>query len=100
MRWYEAIAYKSIQTGEDELHNPVCKLEEAFTFSVRHTPYVPTNDQTEGNNFDLVSRTFFTRLDAKQFDGVVSVKVKNQMYSVDDLMVDGIYTAIRVRKAK
>lgn len=100
MRWYEAIAYKSIQTGEDELHNPVCKLEEAFTFSVRHTPYVPTHDQTEGNNFDLVSRTFFTRLDAKQFDGVVSVKVKNQMYSVDDLMVDGIYTAIRVRKAK
>ena len=100
MRWYEAIAYKSIQTGEDELHNPVCKLEEAFTFSVRHTPYVPTHDQTEGNNFDLVSRTLFTRLDAKQFDGVVSVKVKNQMYSVDDLMVDGIYTAIRVRKAK
>lgn len=100
MRWYEATAYESVQTGEDELHNPVCKLKEAFTFGVRYTPYVPTHDQTEGNNFDLISRTFFTRLHVKQLNGVVAIKVKDQMYSVDDLMVDGVYTAIRVRKAK
>lgn len=100
MRWYEATAYESVQTGEDELHNPVCELKEQFTFDVRYTPYVPTHDQTEGNKFDLVSRTFFTRLSPYQLKDVVAIKVKDQMYSVDDLMIDGTHTAIRVRVAK
>lgn len=100
MRWYEADAYKSVQIGEDELHNPICHLEKAFTFSIRIAPFIPTHDQTEGNKFDLVSRTFFTRLLADKFDGVTAVGVNGQMYAVDDVMKDGSHTALRVRCAK
>ena len=100
MRWYKAIAYKSVQIGIDELKNPICNIQKAFEFSVRFTPYVPTHDQTDGNKFDLVSRTFFTRLPASSLSDVVEISVKGERYSVDDLMIDGRYTAIRVRSAK
>lgn len=100
MRWYRATAYRREQTGEDELHNPVCSEVEAFGFFVRFGPCHAVRGETAGNVFDSVPRTLLTKRPAADFDGVCSVEVKGAAYEVENVMRDGEDTAVSVKRCK
>lgn len=100
MRRYVAKAFGTEQTGEDELHNPVCEPVELFSFEVRLGPWHEERSDEPGNALTTVTRTLFTRAPASRFEGVSSVSVRGHEYRVANVMRDGGRTAITVRGAK
>ncbi|WP_322152992.1 hypothetical protein [Paratractidigestivibacter sp.] len=100
MKWYGATAYKSEQTGEDELHNPVCSTVEAFGFFVRLGPSHKVRSDTEGNAFDSVSRSLLTKRPSADFDGICNVEVRGCSYEVENVMRDGDTTVVSVKRCK
>lgn len=100
MRWYRALAYKRVQVGTDEMRNPIYELKEEGTILVRAALYAPVHDATEGNQFDVESRTFLTRARCDLLDGVVAIKVHGVLYSVEGMTRDATPTALRVKRCK
>lgn len=101
MRWYKAITYRRVKTGTDETRNPVYELEETGgSILVRTPPWVPTKDETAGNRFDLVERTFLTKADPKLLEGVAAIRVRGALYAVDSVTGDMRTLAVNVRRCE
>ena len=98
MRWYRAITYKRVQSGTDETRNPVYSLDEAGSILVRTPPWVPTKDETAGNRFDLVERTFLTKASPKLLEGVSAIRVRGVLYAVESVTGDMPTIAVNVRR--
>lgn len=101
MRWYRAETYRNTMTGTDETHNPTYELQPTGeTILVRSAPWKPSHDSTEGNQFDMVQRTFLTRARPDLLDGVVAIKVRGALYEVTGMNHEAVPTAISVRRCK
>lgn len=98
MRWYRAITYRRVQTGTDETRNNVYELEEVGSILVRTPPWAPVKDDTAGNRFDLVERTFLTKASPKLLEGVAAVRVRGVLYAVDSVTGDMPTIAVNVRR--
>lgn len=101
MKWNRAIAYERVQIGEDDTHNPVYELQaKEETILVRTALYAPVQDNTEGNRFDMVHRTFLTRARPELLEGVVAIKIHGVLYDIEGMTYDATPTALRVKRSK
>lgn len=101
MRWYRALTYKRVQVGTDETRNPVFELQETGdSILVRTALYAPTHDATDGNQFDMVQRTFLTKSRAELLQDVVAIKVRGVLYEVESMTQEAMPTAVRVKRCK
>lgn len=101
MRWYRAITYRRVEVGKDATRNPVTELRETDeSILVRTPPWSSERDETEGNRFDMVRRTFLTKASAKLLEGVAAIRVRGALYTVDGVNHEAHTTAISVRRCK
>lgn len=99
MRWYRAVAYARVEVGKDETRNPVTNLvETGKSILVRAAPWAPTTSETEGNRFDMVSRTFLTKASPSLLEGAAAIKVRGALYEIDHINHEAPTTAISVRR--
>lgn len=99
MRWYRALTYKREQTGTDETRNPVFRLVETGEhILVRTPPWMPVLDETEGNRFSMVERTFLTKSRPELLEGVAAIKVRGVLYSVESVTHEAPTVAVNVRR--
>ncbi len=97
MRWYRAILYVSVQVGTDETCNPVCEIIPTGDYVlVRTAPWTRSHVSTEGNQFDMVSRTFLTKSPSSKLEGVSEIEVAGVAYKVEGVSHDGRETVIKV----
>ena len=92
MRWYRALIYKRVQVGTDETRNPVFELQETGDSILV--------DATDGNQFDMVQRTFLTKSRPELLQDVVAIKVRGVLYEVESMTQEAMPTAVRVKRCK
>lgn len=101
MRWYRATTYRRVEVGKDATRNPVTELRETGeSVLVRTPPWSAERDDTDGNRFDMVNRTFLTKASPKLLEGIAAVRVRGVLYSVEGVNHDAPTTAIRVGRCK
>ena len=101
MKWYEATIHKRVRTGTDATHNPTYELQETETvILVRTAPMAPRHDSTEGNQFDLVERTFLTKARAELLEDAAAIEVCGELYEVERVATWGNPIALRVKRCK
>lgn len=69
MRWKQAELYGKIQTGEDELKNPVYENLRICDFWGRFTPWSIEEITSLGNTYTLCRRKLLTRSSVSAFRG-------------------------------
>jgi len=101
MRWYAAKVYRREQTGTDATRNPTYELfDTGETILVRTAPMAPRHNDTAGNQFDVVERTFLTKAAKSAVDGAAALEVCGEPYEVLRISEWGDPIAIRVRRCK
>lgn len=100
MRWLDATLYEAAESGRDKTGKPTAEPRMRGRAMVRETARVPSRDSTEGNQFDAVERTYFSRNPIGDFDGVRWIEVSGVRYSVMHVAMVGKDTAIVARKCK
>jgi hypothetical protein len=101
MKWYEATVYERVQVGTDATRNPITELAETDTvILVRTAPMAPRHDATEGNQFDIVERTFLTKAQKSLVEGAAALMVGGELYEVEHVAEWGDPIAIRVKRCK
>lgn len=99
MKWYRAIIYERVETGRDATHNPVYELQATDkTILVRTAPQAPSRDDTEGNRFDLVSRTFLTKAHTSLLEDAAAVEVNGVLYSLESVSAWDTPIALKVKR--
>lgn len=101
MRWYRADTYRRVQMGTDATRNPVTELRATGEHVlVRTPPWSAERDDTDGNRFDIVRRTFLTKASPSLLEGIEAVKVRGALYTVEGVSHEASVTAISVRRCK
>ena len=101
MKWYEATVYERVQTGTDATRNPTYELSETDTvILVRTAPMSPRHDSTEGNQFDIVERTFLTKASKSLLEGAAALEIGDDLYEIERIAEWGDPIALRVKRCK
>lgn len=101
MMLFEAIAYERVETGTDELGNPVSELaEREGRILVRCAPWRPSHDSTKGNEFDMAERTFLTMADPASLEGLAALRFRGVLYEVAGMTHEASPVAIKARRFK
>lgn len=101
MRWYRAYTYHREVVGTDETRNPVTELvETGDSILVRTPPWMREKDDTEGNRFDVISRTFLTKAKPELLKGVAAVKIGEKLYTVEGMTHEAPTVTLSVRRCK
>lgn len=99
MKWYRAKIYERVETGRDATNNPVYELQATDkTILVRTAPQVSKRDNTEGNRFDLVNRTFLTKAQMSLLDGAAAIEVAGVLYSLESVSSWEAPVALKVKR--
>lgn len=99
MRWYRAELCASVQIGTDATRNPICEVvPTGRSVLVRTAPWARTHVAVDGNNFDVIERTYLTKSPASAFDGIAVVMVAGESYEIEHVTRDGPQTAVKVRR--
>jgi len=101
MRWYEATVYERVQVGTDATRNPIYELRETDrVILVRTAPAAPRHDSTEGNQFDIVGRTFLTKARKELLEGAAALEVGGELYEIERIAEWQEPIAVRVKRCK
>ena len=101
MKWYEATVHKRVRTGTDATRNPVYELQATDTkVLVRTAPMTPRHESTEGNQFDVVERTFLTKAKKDLMEGAAALEIGDELYEVVRLAEWQEPIASRVKRCK
>lgn len=99
MKWYRATIYENVETGRDATNNPIYKLQATDkTILVRTAPQAPSRDNTEGNRFDLVNRTFLTKAQMSLLEGAAAIEVNGVLYSLESVSAWDAPIALKVKR--
>ena len=101
MKWYEATVYERVEVGTDATRNPIYELNETPTkLLVRTAPKAPRHDATEGNQFDIVERTFLTKARKSLLEGAAALEIGGELYEIEHVAEWQEPIAIRVKRSK
>lgn len=100
MKRYIAKLFKQEVTGKNKLGTPVVEDVEAGETIVRNAPVSPVLRETKGNDAHIVTRTFLTKQDAEQFQGVNGFEVQGHYYNLIDISKNDQGTLITGTYAK
>ena len=101
MRWHRAPTYRRVEVGVDETRNPVTELRATGeSVLVRHAPWIAADDETAGNAFGMVSRTFITKARPDLLEDVDAIEVGGRVYEVTGMTRGAATTAIKAERAK
>lgn len=99
MKWYRAKIYERVETGRDATNNPVYELQATDkTILVRTAPQTPNRDNTEGNRFDLVNRTFLTKAQMSLLEDAAAIEVDGILYSLESVSAWDAPIALKVKR--
>lgn len=86
MRWYEAKVYALKEVGRDALGTAMCEPEPTGAVLVRPTPWsMASMRESDGNAYDYIRRTFFSRAPRSSFAGVAYIETMGERYAVKEL---------------
>lgn len=101
MKWYEATIYERVEIGVDATRNPIYELNETLrTVLVRSAPMAPRHNSTEGNEFDVVERTFLTKAKKALLEDAAALAVDGELYEIERIAEWQDPIAIRVKRCK
>ena len=100
MKWYKSTLFERIQVGLDDTRNPIYALEECEKpCLVRTAPWAARHIDNDGNNFDVIERTFLTKCTAVDFTKVAAIVVCGEHYTVERVSY-GEAIALTVKRCK
>ena len=101
MRWYEATVHELVRTGTDATRNPIFELRETNkVVLVRHAPMEAVHNDTEGNQFDVIERTFLTKSRKELLEGAAALSIDGDLYDIVRVSEWGDPVAVRVKRCK
>lgn len=99
MKWFRAKIYERVETGRDATNNPVYELQATDkAILVRTAPQEPSRDDTEGNRFDLVNRTFLTKAKMSLLENAAAIEVGGILYSLESVSAWDAPIALKVKR--
>lgn len=99
MKWYRATIYENVETGRDKTNNPIYELQATDkSILVRTAPQAPDRENTEGNRFDLVNRTFLTKAQMSLLEGAAAIEVCGVLYSLESVSTWDAPIALKVKR--
>lgn len=100
MRWKVGTLYQMQQTGVDETRKPVCEPVSMGIAHFRVLPWRPVHHDVAGNEFDKVTRTWFTKIPSDELAGAVKVSLDGYMWEIDHVADFGDGSAVTAWRAK
>ena len=100
MRWKIGTLYGLVQVGIDETHKPVCELAKVGEAHFRTLPWKPNHYDVAGNEFDRVSRTWFTKKQPDELANVKVIELGNYTWTVEHVAHFSDGAAVVVWRAK
>lgn len=105
MKWLQAELQGKIQTGEDELRNPVYETKRICTFLGRFTPWNITEITTLGNTYTLCCRKLLVL--SSILDEVprnyerCTIIIDNDLYTIESIKkLNNKFTVLTIKAVK